>query len=308
MKKLIVTISPHERSSESIERIMWSVVGALIPAIIASVIFFKFLALTVIIISVLTAVVTEYLTRRLLKRSNTIQDGSAVVTGILFAFCIPPSSPWWLVMIGSFCAICLVKELFGGLGANIFNPALTARAILLASFPVHMTTWISPFDAVACATPLGIIKEQLSVPLPTYLDLFMGSCGGCIGETSALALLLGGLFLLMRRIIYWYYPVFYIGTIFILSYFVGRDPLYEILAGGVFLGAFFMITDMVTTPITRIGAIIFSVGAGLITVLIRNYGGYPEGVCYGILIMNAFTPLIDRVLSPRILGAQWQKK
>jgi len=287
---------------------MWSVVGALTPAMIASILFFKWLALKVIIISVIACVATEYFTRRILKRSNTIKDGSAVVTGILFAFCIPPSSPWWMVLIGGFCAICLVKELFGGLGANIFNPALTARAILLASFPVQMTTWINPFDAVACATPLGIIKEHLSVSLPSYLDLFLGKCAGSIGETSALALLIGGIFLLMRRIIYWYYPVFYIGTIFVLSYFVGRDPLYEILAGGVFLGAFFMITDMVTTPMTRLGAIVFSVGAGLITVLIRNYGGYPEGVCYSILIMNAFTPLIDRVLTPRILGAPWQKK
>ncbi|MBN1492864.1 MAG: RnfABCDGE type electron transport complex subunit D [Candidatus Omnitrophica bacterium] len=304
MKKLIVTISPHERSRESIASIMWGVVIALLPATVASVVFFKFLAIKVIMLSVATALGTEYFTRKALGRSNTISDGSAVVTGILFAFCVPPTSPWWMVMIGSACAICLVKELFGGLGANIFNPALTARAILLASFPVHMTTWIRPFDAIACATPLGIVKEHLTIPLPSYMDLFLGNCGGCIGETSALAILIGGLFLLYRKTIYWYYPVFYIGVVFTLSYFVGRDPLYEILAGGVFLGAFFMITDMVTTPITRLGGIIFACGAALLTVVIRNYGGYPEGVCYSILIMNAFTPLIDRLLTPRILGAR----
>ena len=283
---------------------MWSVVLALVPALIASIIFFRWHAVSVVSISVVTAVATEYITRWLLKRSNTIGDGSAVVTGILFAFVIPPSSPWWMVMIGAAVAIFLVKELFGGLGANIFNPALASRAIMMASFPVYMTTWISPFDCVTSATPLGIIKEHLTQTLPSKMDLFLGNCGGSLGETSALALLIGGLFLLYRRIIYWYYPVFYIGTIYILSFFCGRDPLFEILAGGVFIGAFFMITDMVTTPITKTGGIIFSIGAGIIVVLIRNFGGYPEGVCYSIIIMNAFTPLIDRLVKPRILGAR----
>ena len=303
MKKLIVSISPHQRSPESIATVMWSVVVALMPAVIASIIFFKWNAVRVIALSVAATTATEWITRKCLRRPNTLGDGSAVVTGMLLAFIIPPSSPWWLILIGGLSAIFLVKELFGGLGSNIFNPALASRAILLASFPVHMTTWIRPFDAISCATPLGIIKEGLDITLPSYLDLFLGNCGGSLGETSALALLIGGLFLLYRKIIYWYYPFFYILTIYVLSAWWGRNPLFEILAGGVFLGAFFMITDMVTTPMTKAGGIIFAIGAGVITVVIRNFGGYPEGVCYSILIMNAFTPLIDRLVKPRILGA-----
>lgn len=303
MKKLIVSLNPHIKSKDTIENIMWLVVIALIPAVIMSIVFFRWHAVKVVTIAIATTVLTEYWVRRWMKRSKTIKDGSAVITGLLLAFCIPPSSPWWMIVIGGFIAIFLVKELFGGLGGNIFNPALAARAILLASFPAHMTAWTQPVDAIATATPLGIIKEKLALELPSYWDMFIGNCGGSLGETSALALLIGGLFLLSQRIIYWYYPALYIGTVYILSSVFGRDPLFEILAGGVFLGAFFMITDMVTTPITKKGGMIFAIGAGCITVIIRNFGGYPEGVCYSILIMNAFTPLIDRYTKPKILGA-----
>lgn len=296
-----VSISPHIRDDDSVNKIMWSVVIALIPAFIASLVFFGNDALRLVTVSVIVCVLTEYIFRKMRKRDCTIQDGSAVITGMLLAFCLPPTVPSWMIALGAFFAIALGKEVFGGLGMNVFNPALAARAILLASFPAEMTRWTSP-DGITTATPLGMVKEGLSGALPSYYDLFTGNIGGCIGETSAIAIILGGLFLVFRKVIKIEMPVIYIGTVFCLSLFFGRDPLFEILAGGVMLGAFFMITDMVTTPVTYSGGFIFACGCGLITVAVRNWGGYPEGVCYSILIMNAFTPLIDKYTAPRRLG------
>ncbi len=303
VKRLLeVSISPHIRDEDSVNKIMWSVIFALVPALIASLIFFGVRAFQTVVVSVSVCIITEYVMRRLRRRDITITDGSAIITGMLLAFCLPPSTPLWMVGVGAFLAIFLVKELFGGLGMNVFNPALAARAILLAAFPVQMTSWIAP-DGITTATPLAIVKEQLEVAGPTYSDLFFGNVGGCLGETSALAIIVGGLFLIVRRVIKWEVPVVFIGFVFCLSYFVGRDPVYEILAGGVMLGAFFMITDMVTTPITKRGEVLFAIGCACITVAIRSWGGYPEGVCYSILIMNAFAPLIDRACKPRQLGA-----
>lgn len=297
-----VSVSPHIKDEDTVASIMWNVVLALLPALGASIYYFGVRALYITLTCVIFAVLTEGITRKLRKRDNTVTDGSAVVTGILLAFVIPPTSPLWMAAIGAVLAIFLVKELFGGLGMNIFNPALASRAILLAAFPRQMTDWISP-DAVTSATPLAMVKEEMAVTLPTYTELFLGKIGGCIGETSALAIILGGLFLMSKRIIKWQVPVIFIGGVFVFSLLFGRDPVFEILAGGVMLGAFFMLTDMVTTPITTKGNIIFALGCALITCLIRKWGGYPEGVCYSILIMNACVPLIDQYTRPRCLGA-----
>jgi len=302
MNKLFVSSAPHIRSDKSIKTIMWAVIAALSPVIVASIIFFGAQAVRVILLSIVFCVATEWFFQRIMKRPSIISDGSAVITGILFACNIPPTSPWWLIAAGSFFAIGITKQLFGGLGYNIFNPALIGRAVVLAAYPVHMTTWTAPFDATTCATPLAIVKEKLLVTLPSYWDLFIGNVGGSLGETSALAILIGGAFLIARGLIRWEVPTVYILTVFAGSALAGRDPLFEILAGGLFLGAFFMITDMVTSPITRKGSIIMALGAGIIVVVIRNWGGYPEGVCYSIIIMNAFVPIIDRYIKPRILG------
>jgi electron transport complex protein RnfD len=285
---------------------MWSVVIALIPVFIASLVFFGANALLLITLSVSVCVLTEYAIRKLRRRDTTIQDGSAVITGLLLAFCVPPTLPWWMIVVGAFLAIALGKEIFGGLGMNIFNPALISRAILLAAFPIAMTQWTTP-DGVTHATALGMVKEGLTTGLPTYRELFIGRVGGCIGETSAVAILIGGLFMAFRKIIRIEIPIVYIGGVYLLSALVGRDPLFEILAGGVMLGGFFMITDMVTTPVTYKGGLLFAAGCAIITVAIRNWGGYPEGVCYSILIMNAFTPLIDTYTAPRRLGYVAQK-
>ena len=296
-----VSVSPHIRDEDSVSKIMWAVVIALLPALAASCYFFGMRALAVSGACVFFAVLTEFVTRYLRARDNTIADGSAVITGLLLAFVIPPTIPLWIAGLGSVLAILLVKELFGGLGMNIFNPALAARAILLAAFPQQMTNWINP-DGVTTATPLGMVKENILTGLPAHMDMFLGNISGCIGETSALAIIIGGLYLITKRIIKWEMPVVFIGSVFVLSALAGRDPLYEILAGGVMLGGFFMITDMVTTPITRKGGMLFALGCAMITVAIRKWGGYPEGVCYSILIMNAFAPLIDNLIKPRRLG------
>jgi electron transport complex protein RnfD len=300
--KFTVSVSPHIKSKESIPRIMWSVVIALVPAIAASVYFFGPGALATISLSVVTALLTEGIIQKLRRKPITISDGSAVVTGILLALVLPPGIPWWMVIIGSFLAIALAKQLFGGLGCNIFNPALIGRAILLASFPLAMTTWRKPFEALTCATPLALIKEGISEGLPSYGELFMGRVGGSLGETSTLALLLGAAFLLYRGYISWHIPLSYLGTVALLAAIFGQDPLFHLLAGGLILGAFFMATDMVTTPLTKKGKLLFGIGAGIIVVVIRLKGGYPEGVCYSILLMNAFTPLIDRWIRPKKRG------
>ena len=297
---LTVTVSPHISDGSSIPRVMYAVVIALIPACIASWLFFGIRAIILILISVVTAVILEAIVQWLRHKPITITDGSAVVTGILLAFNLPPEIPFWVPVLGVFVAIIIAKHAFGGLGCNIFKPALVGRAFLLAAYPVYMTSWT--IDGNTCATPLAIVKEKVGGVLPSYWDMFIGNIGGCIGETSALALLIGGLFLLSCRVISWRIPLAYIGTVALLMGVAGKDPLFHILAGGLMLGALFMATDMVTSPVTPRGMIIFGIGCGVMTVVIRTFGKYPEGVSYSILFMNACTPLIDRYTKPRRFG------
>ena len=311
---LTVSSSPHLRSPEAVPGLMREVVLALLPALAASLYFFGMYSLLLVVVSVATALGTEAAWQKLTHRPLTTGDWSAVITGVLLAFNLPPRAPWWLAVVGSAFAVLIAKQLFGGLGHNFVNPALAGRAFLLASWPAAMTTWTAPFAARTMATPLPLLlpkgQELAGVAPPHYLDLFLGSVPGCLGETSALALLAGGLYLIWRRIIDWRIPAFYLGTVAALGWVLGGphgffrgDPLYHLLAGGLMLGAFFMATDWVTTPVTRKGRVVFAIGCGVITVLIRVYGGYPEGVSYSILLMNLATPLIDRYTVPRQFGA-----
>jgi electron transport complex protein RnfD len=288
---------------------------SLLPAAVASVYLFGLRSLFVIVVSVLACVLTEFACNRVFGKESTVSDGSAAVTGMLLAFTLPPATPLWMAAIGGFLAIFVVKQLFGGLGYNIFNPALAARAILLSSWPVALTTWVKPvnsflaMDAVTSASPLGVLKEapvagSAVSAAPGYLDLFLGHVPGSLGETCKVALLLGAALLLALKIIDWRIPVTFIGMVAILSVFLGRDPLAAVLSGGLILGAFFMATDLVTSPTTKGGKLIFGVGCGVITALIRSYGGFPEGVCYSILFMNCLTPLIDRYVQPRVFGTK----
>ncbi|MFH1239235.1 MAG: RnfABCDGE type electron transport complex subunit D [bacterium] len=301
-EQLIVSVSPHIRVKEDTRSVMRDVIIALLPVMAAAVYLFGWYSLVLTGISIVSCLLTEFIFQKLLKRKISIGDYSAVVTGILLAFILPPTVPWWIAAVGAIVAILLGKQIFGGLGYNPFNPALVGRAILLASWPVYMTTWVRPFDAVTSASPLGIVKMGFDQPLPGYLDLFLGNRVGCLGETSVIALLLGGIYLLYRRQISWHIPLVYIGIVAVMSIIFKKDPLFNILAGGLILGAFFMATDMVTTPLTRNGKLIFGAGCGFLTALIRFYGGFPEGVCYAILIMNMFTPWIDRYTMPRRFG------
>lgn len=302
VNKPIISVSPHIRTSEDTPVIMRDVVFSLIPALAASCFFFGWRAPVLVLVSVVTCVLTEFLFRKGTGRPITVNDFSAVVTGILFAFVIPPSSPVWMVVIGAAVAIILGKQIFGGLGYNPFNPALVSRAVLLASWPVHMTNWARPFDGISCATPLGILKMGLSGELPSYMDMFLGSRAGCLGETSVLALLIGAVYLLYRKRITLHIPLSYISAVCVISAVFNLDPLFNVMAGGLVLGAFFMATDMVTSPITNKGKIIFGIGCGLLTMLIRYKGSFPEGVCYSILIMNIFTPVIDKYTEHRPFG------
>ncbi|RKY39055.1 MAG: Na+-transporting NADH:ubiquinone oxidoreductase subunit D [Candidatus Omnitrophota bacterium] len=301
----IVSPSPHIHCGDSIRKVMWSVVIALIPAGVAGVIFFGIHALEIILISVITALVSEFLIQEIRRKRISVLDGSAVITGILLAYNLPPTVPLWLPAVGTFVAIVLGKQIFGGLGNNIFNPALVGRAFLMASWPKLMTSFSSPFhpvDALSSATPLAVIKgiEGTGNVHFSYRELFLGNCSGCLGETSALALLIGVSLLFFRKYISWHIPFTYILTVGLLTWIFGRnglfsgDFLYNILAGGLMLGALFMATDPVTSPLSNKGKIIFGLGCGCITALIRLKGGYPEGVSYSILLMNAFTPLIDK--------------
>jgi electron transport complex protein RnfD len=297
---LVVSSSPHIRSEDTVQRIMLDVIIALLPATAASVYFFGSRALAIVIVSVIAAIAAEAIIQKIRKKPVTINDGSAVITGLLLALTLSPAMPLWMAAVGSVVAIGIGKQVYGGLGSNPFNPALVGRAFLIITFPVHMTTWISPVDGVTTATPLNLLKMQ---GVKTgYMQLLIGNVGGSLGETSALLLLIGGLYLLYKGIIDWRIPVFYLGTVAALALVLGSDPIFHLLAGGLMLGAFFMATDMVTTPVTRLGKIIFGVGAGILVVLIRLYGGYPEGVLFSILLMNTFTPIIDRYTRPRIYG------
>ena len=302
--------APHIHSGETTGKIMWSVVVSLLPACSGSILFFGWYALKVILTTVCSCVLSEAISQLLFRRAIKIKDGSAVVTGLLLAFVLPPRVPLWMAGLGGFLAIFLVKELFGGLGYNIFNPALSARAILLASFPVEMTRFFQPFqynvDAVSCATPLGMIKENLSGTFPSLRDMFLGLRPGCLGETSPFLLLLGAWFLFARGIITWHIPLAFLGTVGLLSLIFHQNVLFQLMSGGLILGAFFMATDYVTSPLTNRGKLIFGLGCGLITVLIRMRGGYPEGVCYAILFMNMLVPMIDRVSLPAPYGVTRQ--
>lgn len=302
---LTVTASPHIAKNESVKGIMYKVIIALIPSVIASYIFFGARAIVIISISVVSAVLLEMLIQFLRHKPVTVTDGSAIITGMLLAFNLPVSVPFWIPVLGASVAVIVAKHAFGGLGYNIFNPALVGRAFLLTAYPVHMTRW--SVDAATCATPLAIAKEKIAETLPSYYNMFVGNRLGCIGETSILALLIGALFLFSCRTITWHIPLTYIGTVAFSVLLLGRDPVFHIMAGGLVLGALFMATDMVTSPVTPKGMIIFGFGCGVLTTLIRIFGSYPEGVSYSILFMNACTPLIERYCLPRPFGARGKK-
>ena len=278
------------------------VLAALAPAGLAGIYFFGFRAAAVMAVCVASCKISEYVWQKLAKQAITVGDLSAAVTGLLLAYNLPPSIPFWMAAAGSVFAIIVVKQFFGGIGCNIVNPALAGRAFMISSWPVPMTFWT--LDGVSGATPLAMIKEGSMENLPGMYDLFIGHVGGCIGETSAAALLVGFAILLYKGIIGWYIPAVYIGTVAALTAVMGRPagPLYEVMAGGLFLGAIFMATDYTTSPMTKRGQVIFAFGCGLLTSLIRVFGGYPEGVSYSILIMNLTVPLIDKFTKPRIFG------
>lgn len=310
LDKLIVSSSPHLREGSSTRRIMLDVIIALVPAMIASVVIFGPRTLLLLAVSVLSCVLSEYLARKIMKRGNTIGDLSAVVTGILLAFNLPVSINPLIAAFGGVIAIVVVKQLFGGLGQNFVNPALTARIILMNSFPTRMTAWTGAFsylsqtDATTTATPLGILKEGTGEPLPGLLELFIGTHGGCLGETCALALIIGGAYLVVRRVISPVIPLCYLGTAALISLIAGRDVLVDLLSGGLLLGAIFMATDYTTSPITTSGRVVFAVGCGLLTMLIRIFGSLPEGVSYSIILMNILVPLIERATRPRPFGKE----
>lgn len=316
-----VSSSPHISSNESVPKIMWNVNLALAPAAIFGVVYFKTSAFIVILVSIICAVLSEYLVQKIRKQPITIYDGSAFLTGLLLALCMPPNIPAYMVGIGSAVAIIIAKHSMGGLGQNIFNPAHIGRAAIMVSWPVAMTTWTSlttKVDVITTATPLNILKMQgydnliqtFGSQINLYQSLFLGTRNGCIGETSTILILLGGAYLIYKRYINWQIPVVMISTVGILTWIFGPkgfftgDPLFHMMAGGLVIGAFFMTTDMVTIPITKKGQLVFAFGAGVITTIIRLQGGYPEGVCYSILLMNALTPLIDRFTKPTKFGSK----
>ena len=299
--KLIVSSSPHISSPVKTKNIMLDVIIALIPALIASVYYFGPRALVVVCVTVASCVISEYISRKVMKRPQTIGDLSAVVTGILLAFNYPVGLPLWIAAIGGVVAIVMVKQMFGGLGHNFANPAITARIILMTSFALRMTTWVAPFawrgtvDATSTATPLALMASGNTEALPTYLQMFLG-------ETCIVALLIGGIYMVAKKVISPIIPVCYIATVFVFSAILGQDPVMQILSGGLFLGAIFMATDYVTSPITNKGKVIYAIGCGLITVMIRVFGSLPEGVSFSILLMNILTPHIENLTTPKSFG------
>ncbi len=337
-KLFVVTSSPHVSDTDSIPKIMWTVNIALLPALAMAFYFFGFKALLITVLSIAAAVATEAVIQKLSKRPVRVHDGAAVITGFLLAFNLPASVPWWMPIVGSIFAIAIVKELFGGLGYNILNPALAARAFLLASWPVEMTAnWTAPregtisgISAITSATPLNLLKQSAEVLANpgnydpsrvqaaqdaianlsnSYTNLLIGNVGGCIGETSVIALLIGALLMFYRRVIEWRIPFIYVGTVGILAWIFGGTEgfftgnwIFHILSGGLILGAFYMATDMVSSPINARGQTIFAIGCGVLTVAIRLWGGYPEGVSYSIILMNLVVPLIDRYTVPKVFG------
>ena len=326
-QKIIISASPHLHSGKTVQRTMLDVIIAMVPAFVMGVYLFGLGALVVTAVAVSSCILFEYLIQKYwLKRPTSIGDLSAVVTGMLLAFNLPSNISIWMVVVGSLVAIGVAKMSFGGIGFNIFNPALVARVFLLVSFPVQMTSWPLPVqnrmvltDAITGATPLGLVKEaglmgesltQISNQLPSQTDLFMGISGGSLGEMSVIALLIGAVYLLIRKVISWHIPLSMLGTMFVVSgifWYLHPEhylhPVYHLFAGGAVLGAFFMATDMVTSPMTHKGMIIFGIGIGAITVFIRLFGAYPEGVSFAILIMNALVPLINTYTKPKRFGA-----
>jgi Na+-translocating ferredoxin:NAD+ oxidoreductase subunit D len=328
MNLLTVSGSPHVYTDQSVGKIMYGVVLSLIPAALVSFYFFGLAAILVTFTAVISCMFFEFIIQKyLLKGPVTIFDGSAIITGILLAFIIPASLPLWMVVIGSLVSIGMAKMSFGGLGKNIFNPALVGRVFLMISFPVDMNLYPKPTqmstnltDIITGPTPLAIVKEgvaqgkavsELIPQVPEYMDLMMGNMGGSVGEVSAIAILLGGLYMLIKRIITWEIPTAYIGSVLFLagalwlidpvSY---ADPLFHLITGGLMLGALYMATDMVTSPMNRWGMIAYGIGCGFLTIIIRTFGAYPEGVAFAILIMNAFVPLINRGFKPKRFGEE----
>lgn len=322
---LTVSPSPHVHSDDSVQKIMYRVVVAMIPALIWSVVVFGVDALRVTLIAVAASVGFEYLVQRyVMKVKPSVSDGSALITGMLLAFNVPANLPWWIIIIGAFVSIGIGKLSFGGIGTNIFNPALVGRVFLLISFPVQMTSYPAPagsgVDAVTAPTPLGLLKEglmngqpisEIAGNLPAATDLLMGSTGGSLGEISALMLIIGGIYMLLRKVITWHTPVAVLGSMFVVAAifwmidpetYIG--PAYHLLTGGAMLGAIFMATDMVSSPMTGKGQLIYGVGIGVITMSIRLFGAYPEGISFAILIMNAFTPLINNSVKPKRFGGK----
>ncbi|MFA5090646.1 MAG: RnfABCDGE type electron transport complex subunit D [Candidatus Omnitrophota bacterium] len=313
--KFTVSISPHIHKGDSVSKIMWAVSLSLLPAGLAGVFIFGQAALKTIALSIASALLAEWIIQLSTARKVTLLDGSAFLTGLLLSYNLPAGVPFWLPIAGSFFAIAVGKQVFGGLGQNIFNPALVGRVFLMASWPKYMTVFSRPFsyDAVTCATPLALLKEGKSLDIASaasYMDLLFGKRGGCIGEVCIIALLLGAAFLLWKGYISWHIPFSYIATVGLFTYILGPqglfrgDGIFHILSGGLVLGAFFMATDYVTSPLTRKGQVIFGIGCGLLTAVIRLWGGYPEGVSYAILMMNAAVPLIDRYTKSRIYGTR----
>ena len=327
-RKLLVAVGPHVRSSVSTTSVMRDVLIALLPAVVASVLVFGTRALLLEAVCVAASILFEYLFRRITKRTNTISDLSAAVTGLLLAMNLPAGFPIWMAIVGCFVAIVIVKQLFGGIGCNFMNPALVGRAVLLASYATAMTTWAVPMsklsifgsnaDAVTSSTPLAIMKGgDLASLTSNYsvVDMFLGRIGGSLGEVSALMLLLGGVYLVIRKVISWHTPVAFIATVAVLCLISAPAGisavdymLYNVFGGGLMLGAIFMATDYATSPVTKPGQIIFGIGCGLLTCFIRRFGSYPEGVCYSILIMNCTTWLLDKYIRPTIYGAPKKEK
>jgi len=330
-KLLTVSPSPHEYSRESTKKLMYGVVIALVPAFLATIWFFGWAAIIVTAVSVVSCIIFEFLIQKfILRKKPAVSDGSAIVTGLLLAFCLPTNLHPGLVILGALVAIGIGKMTFGGLGNNPFNPALVGRVFLFLSFPVQMTTWPVPSgfktsytDAITGATPLSILNENYDkiaidkvmadpgLAMPDYQQLFWGNTGGSLGEIAAFALILGLVYMLIRKIITWHIPVsilltvtVFTGTLWLTNPEANADPLYHLMTGGLLLGAIFMATDYVTSPMSKKGMIVYGIGIGIITVLIRRFGAYPEGVQFAILIMNAFTPLINIYLKPSRFGEE----
>lgn len=302
--KLMVSPSPHIHDAVSTQSIMRDVLIAMVPALIASVLIFGFRSLVLTAVCIASCMVFELFTRKLLGKSNTVSDLSAAVTGMLLAFNLPVELPLWMAVVGCFFAIVIVKQLFGGIGQNFANPAIAARIFLLLSFSLPMTTWVQ-VNSVSSATPLAqmaLARAGEAQVLPTYLEMLLGQRGGCLGETCALALIIGGVYLIARKVITPTIPLAFIGGVAVLALIFGENPLYHIMGGGCLIGAFFMATDYTTSPVTEKGKLIFGLGCAALTMIIRIFGSYPEGVSYAILLMNIICPLIDRATKSKPFG------